>query len=190
MSRLVSKAVLAWVAGVAVATAVSGQEAAPAVKGTAAPGPYTPIMLSFASPLEVPFRDSDVGGLRVSAIYGECHNFDGLDLGLASRATGHANGLQSSAINIVDGDGIGLQGNWIVGFVKGEYDGLQVGGVNYAKNMQGLQIGLLYNGSEYMQGVQIGFINFARQMVGVQIGVVNVVQDNDVPFLPIVNCAF
>ncbi len=151
---------------------------------------YTPFMLSFASPLEVPFRDFDVGGLRVNIIYGECHNFDGLDLGLAGRATGHGNGLQSNAINIIDGDGVGLQGNWLVGFVKGEYDGFQVGGVNYAERMQGLQIGVLYNGADYMQGVQIGLINVSRTMIGVQIGVVNVVQDNDVPFLPIVNCAF
>jgi len=178
MNILVSKIASACIVSLAVVSAASAQDA------------YTPVMLSFASPIEVPFRDSDVGGLRVSVIYGECHDFDGLDLGLANRATGHANGLQSSAINIVDGDGIGLQGNWLVGFVKGEYDGFQVGGVNYAVQMQGLQIGLLYNGAEYMQGVQIGLINFSRTMIGVQIGLVNVVQDNDAPFLPIFNCAF
>jgi len=153
-------------------------------------GNYTPFMLSFASPLEVPFRDFDVGGLRLSIIYGECRDFDGLDLGLAGRATGHGNGLQSCAINIIDGDGVGLQANWLVGFVKGEYDGLQVGGVNYAVKAQGLQIGLLFNGADYMQGVQIGLINVARTMIGVQIGLVNVIQGNDAPFLPIVNCAF
>lgn len=178
MSKLGSKVVFVLAVCVAAFSTVSAQDV------------YTPVMLSFASPLEVPFRDSDVGGLRVSVIYGECHNFDGLDLGLANRATGHANGLQSSAVNIVDGDGIGFQGNWLVGFVKGEYDGFQVGGVNYAAQMQGLQIGLLYNGAEYMQGVQIGLINFSRTMIGVQIGLVNVVQDNDAPFLPIFNCAF
>ena len=172
---------LAAVLGICGASVASAQEGG---------GGYTPFMLSFTSPLEVPFRDFDVGGLRLSIIYGECHDFDGLDLGLASRATGHANGLQSSAINIVDGDGIGLQANWLVGFVKGEYDGFQVGGVNYAQKMQGLQIGLLYNGADYIQGVQIGLINVTRTMIGVQIGLVNVIQSNDAPFLPIVNCAF
>lgn len=152
--------------------------------------PYTPFMLSFTSPLEVPFRDFDVGGLRLNIIYGECNDFDGLDLGLAGRATGHGNGLQANAINIIDGDGVGLQGNWLVGFVKGEYDGLQVGTVNYAKTIQGLQIGALYNGADYMQGVQIGLINMSRTMIGVQIGLVNVIQDNDAPFLPIINCEF
>jgi len=181
---------MAMCAGVAtVASAQSGGAAAPVA---VAPdnGPYTPFMLSFTSPLEVPFRNFDVGGLRVNIIYGECENFDGLDLGLAGRVKGHGNGLQSNAINIIDGDGVGLQGNWIVGFVKGEYDGFQVGAVNYANAMQGLQIGALYNGADYMQGLQIGLINTARTMIGVQIGLVNVVQDNDVPFMPIVNCAF
>ena len=153
-------------------------------------GAYTPFMLSFAVPLEVPFRDFDVGGLRLSIIYGECRDFDGLDLGLAGRATGHGNGLQSCAINIIDGDGVGLQANWLVGFVKGEYVGFQVGAVNYAEKAQALQIGALYNGANDMQGVQIGLINVARTMVGVQIGLVNVIQDNDVPFMPIVNCSF
>ena len=170
----------------AAAMSVKGAPVAPAQDG----GSYTPFMLSFASPLEVPFRDFDVGGLRLSIIYGECRNFDGLDLGLASRATGHGNGLQSCAINIIDGDGVGLQANWLVGFVKGEYDGFQVGLVNYAQKAQALQIGALFNGADYMQGVQIGLINVARTMVGVQIGLVNVIQDNDVPFLPIVNCSF
>ena len=151
---------------------------------------YTPLMLSFVTPFQVPFRDFDVGGLRISAIYGECHDFDGLDLGFVGRATGHANGLQSCAVNIVDGDGMGLQGNWIVGFVKGEYKGLQIGGVNYAEKMRGGQIGLLYNGADHVEGCQIGLINTTRTMIGVQIGLINVIQDNDVPFLPIINCYF
>lgn len=193
MKTLVSAVGLAMVLCMGVAPVVSAQNTSVAGVPVAVAqenGPYTPFMLSFTSPLEVPFRDFDVGGLRVNIIYGECQNFDGLDLGLAGRIKGHGNGLQSNAINIIDGDGLGLQGNWIVGFVKGEYDGLQVGAVNYADTMQGLQIGALYNGANYMQGLQIGLINTARTMIGVQIGLVNVVQDNDVPFMPIVNCAF
>ncbi len=150
---------------------------------------YTPFMLSFVTPLQGPPRDFDVGGLRISGIYGECRDFDGLDLGFVGRATGHGNGLQSCAVNLVDGDGVGLQANWLVGFVKGEYAGFQVGTVNYAAKAQALQIGF-YNGSEYIQGLQIGVINITRQMIGMQIGLVNVVQDNDVPFLPIINCSF
>ena len=150
---------------------------------------YTPLMLSFVTPMQVPFRDFDVGGLRVSVIYGECHDFDGLDLGFVGHATGHANGLQSCAVNIVDGDGLGLQANWLVGYVKGEYKGFQVGTVNYAEKAQAIQIGF-YNGAQHIEGCQIGVINTTRTMIGVQIGLINVIQDNDVPFLPIINMYF
>ena len=71
---------------------------------------YTPLMLCLVTPLQVPPRDFNVGGLRINAIYGECHDFDGLDLSLVGRATGHANGFQAALLsNVVEGDGFGLQ---------------------------------------------------------------------------------
>ena len=150
---------------------------------------YTPFMLSLVSPLQVPFRDFDVGGMRVSAIYGECHDFDGLDISVFGRATGHANGLQLGVGTIVDGDGIGLQAGGVA-FVKGEYTGFQIGGVNFAQKARALQIGLLYNGAEHIEGCQIGLINVTRTMIGFQLGLINVIQDNDVPFMPVFNCYF
>lgn len=153
--------------------------------------PYTPFMLSLVTPLQVPPRDFDVGGLRINAIYGECHDFDGLDISaLVGRTTGHANGFQASLLaNVVDGDGFGMQAG-AVNYVKGEYAGLQVGlCANYAEKAKTLQIGF-YNGAEHIEGIQIGVINTTRTMIGIQIGVVNVIQDNDVPFLPIINCYF
>ncbi len=150
---------------------------------------YTPFMLSFVTPLQVPFRDFDVGGLRINAVYGECHDFDGWDLSTVGRATGHGNGFQAALLaNIVDGDGFGLQVA-PVDYVKGEYDGLQIGAVNFAEKAQAFQIGF-YNGATHIEGCQLGVINTTRTMMGIQIGLVNVIQDNDVPFLPIINCYF
>lgn len=152
---------------------------------------YTPFMLSLVTPLQVPPRDFDVGGLRINAIYGECHDFDGFDISaLVGRATGHANGLQAALLaNVVEGDGFGFQAG-AVNYVKGEYVGLQTGlCANYAEKAKTLQIGF-YNGAEHIEGMQIGVINTTRTMIGIQIGVVNVIQDNDVPFLPIINCYF
>ncbi len=152
---------------------------------------YTPFMLSLVTPLQVPPRDFNVGGLRINAIYGECHDFDGLDLSaLVGRATGHANGFQAALLaNVVEGDGFGLQAG-AVNYVKGEYAGLQLGVcANYAEKAKVLQIGF-YNGAEHIEGMQIGVINTTRTMIGIQIGLINVIQDNDVPFLPIINCYF
>ena len=173
--------------------AVMGAMAASA-QAPAAEHPYTPFMMSIVTPLQVPTSDFDVGGLRVNWIYGECQDFDGLDLSVVGRARGHANGLQGALLaNIADGDGMGLQ-IAPVNYVSGSYKGLQIGAVNYAvansqSKAQAMQIGF-FNGSEYIKGIQIGVINVAREMIGLQLGVVNVIQNKDVAFLPILNCYF
>lgn len=157
----------------------------PAIQGAG----YTPFMLSFVSPLQVPPRDFDVGGLRLSIIYGECVNFDGLDIGLVGRAIDHGNGLFINGLaTIVDGDSLGWQ-IAPVNYVKGNFSGLQIGAVNYCTSGQALQFGF-YNGADHIEGFQCGVINMTRTMIGLQIGLINVIQNNDVPFLPIINCYF
>lgn len=157
----------------------------------AQPAPrFTPFMFSLVTPLQVPPADFDVGGLRLSLLYGECHDFVGLDIGTVGRATGDADGFQAALVaNVVGGGGLGLQVA-PVNCVLGDYAGLQIGAANYVKSLQGLQIGALFNRADYVEGAQIGLINVTRQMIGVQLGLVNVVQDNDLPFLPIFNCSF
>lgn len=150
---------------------------------------YTPFMLSFVSPLQVPPRDFDVGGFRLSIIYGECVNFDGLDIGLVGRAVGHGNGLFINGLaTIVDGDSIGLQIS-TVNYAKSNFSGLQIGVANYCTAGEAFQLGF-YNGAEHIEGFQCGVINFTRTMIGVQLGLLNVIQNNDVPFMPIFNCYF
>ncbi len=185
--------ICAWIVSMAMGTFVASAQTA-SVQAAPSDRPYTPFMLSVVTPLQVPTSDFDVGGLRINAIYGECQDFDGLDISTVGHARGHANGLQAALIaNVVDGDGMGLQVG-SVNYVSGSYDGLQIGAVNYAvadaqSKAQALQIGF-YNGSDYIKGMQIGVINVAREMIGVQIGVVNVIQNKDVSFLPIINCYF
>ena len=67
--------------------------------------------------------------------------------------------------------------------------GLQVGGFNWAENLDGWQIGF-FNTTDVCRGWQLGGINYARKMYGLQIGFVNVIEDNDVPFLPVINWYF
>lgn len=152
---------------------------------------YTPFMLSVVTPIQVPPRDFDVGGLRLSLLYGECRDFDGLDIGTVGRATGHGNGLQAALLaNIVDGDGFGLQVA-PVNCVRVNYEGLAIGAANYVKkDVCGLQIGALFNRADYVEGAQIGLINVTRQMIGIQLGLVNIIQDNDLKFIPVFNCSF
>ena len=187
---------IAWVLGVMVGGAAWAQQTSTLSAGGAESGahPYTPFMFSIVTPLQVPTSDFDVGGLRINAIYGECQDFDGLDISTVGRARGHGNGLQAALLaNIVDGEGLGMQVA-PVNYVSGSYAGLQIGVVNYGAanpqtSAQALQIGV-FNGSDFIKGCQIGVINIAREMIGFQIGVINVMQNKDVSFLPIINCYF
>jgi len=154
----------------------------------------TPFMFSFAAPLQAPPANWDVKGFRLGVIYGECVNFDGLDIGLVGRATGHGNGLFINGLaTVIDGSGVGWQ-IAPVNVVEGGFEGMQIGAANYAGHLpgavgKGLQIGV-FNGATWFKGFQLGVINYTEAMVGVQIGVVNIIANKDIACLPIINAAF
>jgi hypothetical protein len=56
--------------------------------------------------------------------------------------------------------------------------------------MSGLQIGLYNRAASSGSGFQIGVVNYAGSFRGVQIGLVNIIEDNRIPFLPIFNASF
>ena len=154
----------------------------------------TPFMFSLATPLQVPPADWDVKGFRLSILYGECVNFDGLDIGLVGRVTGHGNGLFINGLaTIIDGSSVGLQ-IAPVNVVDGGFAGLQIGAANYAGYLpgaeaKGWQIGV-FNGATLFKGFQLGVFNYAEAMVGVQVGVLNIIANKDIACLPIINASF
>ena len=150
---------------------------------------FTPVMLSFFSPLQVPGPDFDVGGLRLNILYGRCCNFDGLDLGLVGVADNHANGLLANLlVNYAQGDGLGLHVG-CVNYFRGDFKGWQVGVADWIDSGDMVQIGF-YNGGYDVQGLQIGVINTANKLQGLQIGLVNIITSSDVSFFPIINGFF
>ncbi|MDA3923517.1 MAG: hypothetical protein PF904_02320 [Kiritimatiellae bacterium] len=137
---------------------------------------YSPFMLSIVDPIQVPPSDFYVGGLKLNLLYGRCHDFTGLDIGLFSYCTGNAEGaLHIGGVTAIGGNGQGLMINLLANTVTGEYGGLQIGFLNNASHIDGLQIGV---------------INIANTAYGLQIGVVNVIKNNDLPFFPIINGYF
>jgi hypothetical protein len=78
-----------------------------------------------------------------------------------------------------------------VGLPWGFWDvkGLQIGGWNWSENCDGVQIGFI-NTTDCFRGLQIGGINVTRKMYGLQIGFLNIIEDNDVPFFPVLNWYF
>ena len=60
----------------------------------------TPAMVSLVTPVQVPARDYDVNGLRLSLIYGECKAFEGLDIGVVNNTTADFTGLAIGGGNV------------------------------------------------------------------------------------------
>ena len=147
-----------------------------AVSTWAAVADMTPVMVSLVTPVQVPTRDYDVGGLRLSLIYGECRDFAGLDIGIAQRAAGQFTGIAAGGVNIADGRFYGGQ----IGLVNwsddsnaewsGRSTGAQVGLLNYAGAFCGLQNGFVNVTSGAFAGLQGGLVNCAGDTYGVQCG--------------------
>ena len=146
---------------------------------------FTPVMLGFFTPLQVPGPDFDVGGLRLNLFYGSCCNFDGLDIGFVGVSRNHANGWLINVVSVAYGDGLGLHTGG-VNYFSGDFKGLQIGLANWIDSGDVFQFGV-YNGAYDMQGLQIGVINTANKMQGLQIGVVNIISHSDLSFFPIIN---
>ena len=135
-----------------------------------------PVMLSLLNPVQWPSSQSDVGGFRLSLLYGQCDDFAGLDIGLVGCAAGDFNGLSLGGANIVSDRLVGLQ----VGLVNWNSNedessarrsiGVQYGFLNYVDSFLGLQDGWINVSSGNVSGLQYGFLNCACDVTGVQCG--------------------
>jgi len=135
-----------------------------------------PVQLSLFTPVQIFNENVPISGVRLNLIYGRSVSVTGLDLGLVNHTTtGKSMGLQYGLVGIADADFVGWQDN-AVNMVKGNFEGIQSGLVNYA---------------HYANGLQFGFVNYAATMKGLQIGLVNIIgQGGQFPVFPIVNWSF
>ena len=116
---------------------------------------------------------------------------------LANAVGGDVRGYQSTAgINLVDGSFHGLQGAATANFLGGDLHGLQAAlglnvlgghgrglqataGVNWARSVDGAQLGVLNLGKEF-RGAQLGVFNVASGRVrGAQVGLINYADEAD-----------
>lgn len=164
---------------------------------------WSPIGLGIAAPLQVPFTDSDVYGLRFGGFFGYNADVFGLDVDVVALETERFAGVQGSAFswtsdcaygvqaaflaNVVDGDVFGLQ-TASVNVDWGDVWGLQLGVVDYCNSFHGIQFGgLNWNNTtshgwqtavanadqEEFTGFSAGAINYSLRLVGCQVGLVN-----------------
>ncbi len=135
-----------------------------------------PVQLALFTPVQIFPASYSISGLRLNLIYGRNISVTGIDLGLVNHTTqGTTTGFQWGLVGLSDADFVGWQDNG-VNIVKGNFQGLQWGLVNYANHANGLQL---------------GFVNYARNLKGLQIGLVNIIkQGGAFPVFPIVNWSF
>jgi hypothetical protein len=105
----------------------------------------TPLALSLFSPIEVPWGERNVRGLRLNLLYGNTRNLSGLDIGLWNTTTVTMTGWQLGGVN-----------------TSGYTRGLQTGAFNCAARLRGLQVGL-FNYADSASGLQIGLINIISE---------------------------
>jgi hypothetical protein len=123
------------------------------------------------------------GGLNVVGI-----NFKGIQLaGIGNSAGGGSEGFHLAGFYNIAGDYVaGIQVSTLFNYTNGELSGTQIGLINKSFRMQGkkstpptkaksLQIGLI-NFCKEMEGIQIGLINFGGELRGKQFGLINFFQ--------------
>ncbi len=135
-----------------------------------------PIQLALVTPIQIFPEGDDISGIRLNLLYGRNASVIGVDWGLVNHTTtGKSMGLQHGLVGLADSDFTGWQDN-AVNVVQGDFEGLQLGIVNYA---------------HFANGLQVGFVNYARSMKGLQVGFMNIIEQGGAfPVFPIVNWSF
>jgi len=151
---------------------------------------WSPVGIGLAAPLQLPYMESDVYGIRLGGFFGANAAVYGLDCGLAeltyedfvgaqfsllSWTEGSAYGLQASAFaNVVELPAVGVQAACVNVDWTG-FTGLQLGLVNYDIGFTGLQLGALLNwNTTVTTGLQAGLVNVdLDDFAGAAFGLVN-----------------
>ena len=143
--------------------------------------------LAMFAPGEMPAPSYTINGARLSLIYGDCHELNGLDVSVVGSVRERMCGLQLGALwNDVGTDAYGLQIG-CVNDVAGDIEGLQIALLNIGGILHGCQIGLANFTNTDAVGCQIGIFNYTDNLYGCQIGLINYVDSRSCCVLPIIN---
>ena len=136
---------------------------------------WSPVGVGLAAPIQLPFIESDVYGLRLGGLFGFNHDVYGLDLGVAEMCGGSFAGLQGSVLSWTEDNAYGLQLGMLGNVVNGRSIALQIGCVNVDwDDATGVQLGVANYNSNYA-GVQFaGVINWNKiSSCGLQLSPIN-----------------
>jgi hypothetical protein len=131
-------------------------------------------------------------GLQVALINEAATDFTGIQIGLCNWGESRAGKLNdlSGVLNIGPQTIVGIGRTLSRHDGVGELRGLQLGLLNKAADMYGVQCGLIWNDAQRARGLQLGLVNSAETMTGLQIGLLNIIQDSPAHMLPFINAHF
>jgi len=136
---------------------------------------WSPLAVSMLPTVELPSQNWDVYGFRIDIFAGRHHDVSGIDVG--------------SLANFATGDFVGMQLSGVVSKTDNTLTGCQISPISLAGTLEGVQVGV-FNKAEGLWGLQVGVVNYAYQANGVQIGIVNIIENSELPILPVVNIGF
>ncbi len=160
----------------------------------------TPIMFSTLGGFNAPTAN-EVGGLRVSLLYGQVDKVTGLDLSIlgmsetqelkgvnwswlgANRVKSKMTGASLGFFNWHQGDDLGA--NLAFVNITNNVKGLNWSAVNYASGETMVDLGLVSISEASL--VQVGIFNMTSTINAVQVGLINCASNGFLPCFPIVN---
>jgi hypothetical protein len=135
----------------------------------------SPLGVSLVAPLQDPFIEDDVCGLRLNLLMAMNNDVCGLDLGLVGINNGCMKGMQLNAFNWVNGDVDALQIGVLANVSRGDVAALQAGLFNVVSgDVKGMQLSLV-SYEDSFAGLQLaGVLNWnAADSVGAQFALGN-----------------
>lgn len=185
------------------------------VPGASALAAYSPLAVSVVTPIQFPFSDYNISGIRLSALWGTNRSMYGLDFGgvgnitnqrfVGSALSGFFNytkgptriiGFQLAGLtnyNLEKTNVYGVQASLAANYNKAASNiyGVQFALANFTTHtdVYGVQVGL-YNRANEVRGLQVGVVNVANNLHGLQIGLLNFHYTGMFYVAPIVNFGY
>ena len=144
---------------------------------------WSPLGIGIAAPVQLPFVDSDIYGLRLGGFFGWNAEMFGLDASVVSLETENMAGIQCAAFTWTSESAYGIQGSLVANVVDGNVYGLQASAVNVDwGDVWGAQLGIVDYCNSF-HGIQLSALNWNNMTShGGQAAVVNANQDEFVGF--------
>ena len=120
-----------------------------------------PFQMSLTPDVAIHAKTTQINGVTLN-IWGQ-NPQRAFALGFVNGSTGNSSGVSLSLLANYAEDYKGAQLAFIANYASGTFTGLQWAFVNYADNLNGLQLGFVNVAKTSQQGLQIGLINVMQQ---------------------------